>query len=278
MWETLTEEERSRRSLLLLGLRDSSILGFSARRSLVVLGEMSRATAQELNGALMTGGDLLQAAWSATSSPDLLESLAADPDFQVRAAVARNLFTPEGVLVSLANDPDVNVVTGVCGNPLTPAPLLSDLALQSTGWSSPGSHACANPGLPFETLREIADKRTRSFTGVFQNHAATPEILDLGVNARTDELIYWTATNPFLTKAQFEVIVDRSLVLLRQPDFGLRHFRRWQKQIEILETVLDNPGCDADNLAEILTLSGGSPISDLKAKLRVLLERSRGSE
>ena len=71
---------------------------------------------------------------SATKAADLLETLAADTDGQVREAVADNRRTPEQPLALLAADPLSAVRMAVAGNLNTPVESLEKLARDATNY------------------------------------------------------------------------------------------------------------------------------------------------
>jgi chemotaxis family two-component system response regulator Rcp1 len=85
----------------------------------------------------------------------VLEKLAADPDYRIRARVAENSETPQGLLSKLASDEHAEVRLGVSENPNAPASLLEKLAKDPDEDVRLG--IAGNPRVPSQILTLLAE-------------------------------------------------------------------------------------------------------------------------
>ena len=88
------------------------------------------------------------------ASPELLEKLAEDEDWEVRETVARNPKTPVDILRKLALDEDEHVRQSVAINPNTTADILKKQA-EDEDWVARETVAM-NPKTPDDILRKLA--------------------------------------------------------------------------------------------------------------------------
>ena len=110
------------------------------------------------------------------ASPEMIEELAEDEDFEVRQEVAEHPNTPAEVLRKLAEDENWEVRREVARNPRTPAEVFMKLAEDGDKYVKEA--VTNNPNTPVEALRKLAgdgDKYVRE--GVAKNPRTPVEVL-----------------------------------------------------------------------------------------------------
>lgn len=199
-------------------------------------------------------------ALSPWSTQALLSSCAADTDYPVRGAVARNLLAPPELLATLWQDTDTNVRIGVASNVQTPPDVLAKIS-NSLPQDSAAEYALANPALPQELIETFADRADKASAPVFANAAIPPAALFAkGTVSKDDQVANWTSLNLASSPNALQRLAIRCIANLQSEGVS---FRKWEKQVEILNQVGGHPAASELTLLNLTTIFGGSPIFEL---------------
>lgn len=199
-------------------------------------------------------------ALSPWSTQEILSACAADTDYQVRSAVARNLLTPPDLLSTLWQDADINVRIGVASNVQTPPDLLEEIT-SALLQDSAAEYALGNAALPQERIKALLDRTDKATAPVFANTSISPTTLfTKGSVAKDDQIALWTAANLAASPDHLQRLAIRCIALLQSEGTSAR---KWDKQLEILNQIARHPATSDLTLLNLTTISGGSSISEL---------------
>ena len=106
------------------------------------------------------------------ASPEMIEELAEDGDWEVRWAVVKNPRTPAEALRKLAEGEDVDMKIAVARNPSTPVDILRKLA-EDGDWEVRWA-VVKNPRTPAEALRKLAEGEDSKVIYEVAKHPNTP--------------------------------------------------------------------------------------------------------
>lgn len=110
------------------------------------------------------------AAASPDSTPETLQKLSHDPDWEVREVVASNPRTPPAALTKLSGDPQLVVRRMVASNPNTPSATLSAMCVEAEKEAYAFACRHTSPGT-VQTLASICSVAA-------QNRSCSPGLLD----------------------------------------------------------------------------------------------------
>ena len=109
-------------------------------------------------------------------SPEILAKLYDDKNLDIRAAVARNPFTPPQILVKLSDDEDSYVRMVVAGNPSTPPEILVKLSDDEDSYVRMA--VAGNPSTPPQFLAKLSnDENEYVRAAIARNPSTPPQIL-----------------------------------------------------------------------------------------------------
>lgn len=145
---------------------------------------------------------------SLRATPEHLDVLARDPDWETRLHVAANPATSENTLRSLAEDKDPSVRAAVIANPHSPAQLLKDILNGPADLQSIRA-AAANPLLPISVACLWADHHAPTVRAAVAASQPLPEQTMLRLADDPEPRVQrYLASNPTLPRAVSDYLAD----------------------------------------------------------------------
>ena len=208
------------------------------------------------------------------ASPEMIEELAEDEDFEVRQEVSKNPNAPAEVLRKLAEDEDVWVRKEVAKNPGTPAEALRKLAEDKNDdvrWK-----VSKNPNAPAEALKKLAEDEDVDVRADVADNPSTPiEILRKLAGDKNHTVRYRVADNPnipvdILRKLAEDGDVDVRIAVVNNPKTPIEVLKKLaeDENWEVRKAVAMNPNTPVD----ILTKLAEDEVRDVR---RAVAENSR---